>query len=99
MLTAIDRLESFATRVRYGLQDADWATRREIMRSLIRKAEVGYEAIRIEYNFGPLPFDQGPDGTDTRDCGRAGRAPINVAKHSLIPDVVISRTLRRPNTA
>ena len=68
--TAIDRLETFGTRIRDGLQDADWATRREIMRSLIRKVEVGQEAIRIEYKVGPLPFDGAPSGGDSQDCGR-----------------------------
>ena len=29
--TAIDQLESFGSRIRDGLQDADWATRREII--------------------------------------------------------------------
>jgi site-specific DNA recombinase len=67
---AIDRLESFGSRVRDGLKDADWATRREIMRSLIRKVEVGTDSIRIEYRVGPLPFDQGPNGADSQHCGR-----------------------------
>jgi site-specific DNA recombinase len=68
--TAIDRLESFGSRIRDGLQDADWTTRREIMRSLIRKVEVGKEAIRIEYKVGPLPFGGAPSGGDSQDCGR-----------------------------
>jgi site-specific DNA recombinase len=68
--TAIDRLESFGSRIRDGLQEADWTTRREIMRSLIRKVEVGKEAIRIEYKVGPLPFDGAPCGGDSQDCGR-----------------------------
>jgi site-specific DNA recombinase len=68
--TAIDQLESFGSRIRDGLQDADWATRREIMRSLIRKVEVGTDAIRIEYKVGPLPFDRAPSGSESQDCGR-----------------------------
>jgi site-specific DNA recombinase len=74
--TAIDQLEKFASRVRGGLQDADWGTRREIMRSLIRKVEISDDAIRIEYKIGPLPFDRGPNGADSQDCGRGGRAPL-----------------------
>ena len=60
--TAIDRLESFGARIRNGLKNADWTTRREIIRSLIRKVEVGKDAIRIEYKVGPLPFDAPPAG-------------------------------------
>jgi site-specific DNA recombinase len=68
--TAINQLESFGSRIRDGLVNADWTTRREIIRSLIRKVEVGKEAIRIEYKVGPLPFDGAPSGGDTQDCGR-----------------------------
>jgi site-specific DNA recombinase len=68
--TAIDQLESFGSRIRDGLKDAGWATRREIMRSLIRKVEVGTDAIRIEYKVGPLPFDGAPSGGKSQDCGR-----------------------------
>jgi site-specific DNA recombinase len=71
--TAINQLESFGSRIRDGLVNADWTTRREIIRSLIRKVEVGKEAIRIEYKVGPLPFDGAPSGGDTQDCGRGER--------------------------
>jgi site-specific DNA recombinase len=66
----INQLQAFAARVRDGLKDADWGTRREILRALIRKVEVGDEAIRIEYKVGPLPFDRGPGGAVSQDCGR-----------------------------
>jgi site-specific DNA recombinase len=77
--TAIDRLESFGSRIRDGLQDADWTTRREIMRSLIRKVEVGQDAIRIEYKVGPLPFDGAPSGGDSQDCGRGDHSALRRA--------------------
>jgi len=71
--TTVDQLQSFAARIRSGLQDADWTTRREILRALVRKVEVGEAAIRIEYKVGPLPFDRGPGGADSQHCGRAGQ--------------------------
>jgi site-specific DNA recombinase len=73
---AIDRLESFASRIRDGLQEADWTTRREILRALVRKVEVGDDTIRIEYKVGPLPFDRGPDGAVSQDCGRADHSTL-----------------------
>jgi site-specific DNA recombinase len=78
--TAINQLESFGSRIRDGLVNADWTTRREIIRSLIRKVEVGKEAIRIEYKVGPLPFDGAPSGGDTQDCGRGDGTAL---RHSL----------------
>jgi site-specific DNA recombinase len=74
--TAIDQLGKFTSRIRGGLQDADWGTRREIMRSLIRKVEISDDAIRIEYKVGPLPFDQGPSGADSQDCGRGDHSAL-----------------------
>jgi site-specific DNA recombinase len=68
---AIDQLQTFAARVRNGLENADWDMRREILRALIRKVAVGDDAIRIEYKVGPLPFDQRPNGGASQDCGRA----------------------------
>jgi site-specific DNA recombinase len=81
--TAINQLESFGSRIRDGLVNADWTTRREIIRSLIRKVEVGKEAIRIEYKVGPLPFDGAPSGGDTQDCGRGEFALVGKSLHAL----------------
>ena len=87
--TAIDQLESFGSRIRDGLNDADWSTRREIMRSLIRKVEVGKDAIRIEYKVGPLPFDRGPTGADSQDCGRADFAIVGEHLPALVREAVL----------
>jgi site-specific DNA recombinase len=82
--TAINQLESFGSRIRDGLVNADWTTRREIIRSLIRKVEVGKEAIRIEYKVGPLPFDGAPSGGDTQDCGRGDLTVVVKSVHATI---------------
>ena len=55
-------------------EDGTW-TDGEILRALIRKVEVGEDAIRIEYKVGPPPFDRGPDGAVSQDCGR-GDFPV-----------------------
>lgn len=68
---AIDHLRSFADRIRDGLENADWNARREILRALIRKVEIGESAIRIEYKVGDCSFDQPPGGGDLQHCGRA----------------------------
>jgi site-specific DNA recombinase len=71
---ALDQLQLFATRIRDGLQDADWNTRREIMRSLIKQVEVGEEAIRVVYKVSPLPFDRAPNGGFSQDCQQRCRS-------------------------
>jgi site-specific DNA recombinase len=74
--TAVEQLEAFAQRVGDGLQEADWETRRAILRALIKQVEVGKEAIRVVYKVSPNPFDQGPDRGRSQDCGRSAHPPL-----------------------
>jgi len=56
----LDHLQSFANRVREGLQQADSTTRREILQGLVKQVELGKEAIRVVYKVPADPFDRGP---------------------------------------
>lgn len=58
----IGQLGDFAERAGSGLQEADWATRRAIVRALVGRVEVDGDAIRIVYRVGPCPFAEGPEG-------------------------------------
>src|SRR5207247_7693606 len=73
---AIDQLEKFGQRVREGLHEADWNTRRDILRALIKQVEVGTEAIRVVYKVTPRPFDPGPSGGRSQHCWRGGRSSL-----------------------
>lgn len=54
-------LEEFCASVRNGLENADWAARREIIRTLVKEIEIGEESIRIVYKISPLaPFSALP---------------------------------------
>ncbi|MBV8431693.1 MAG: recombinase family protein, partial [Solirubrobacterales bacterium] len=75
----IDRLEDFAERVGSGLQEADWATRRAIVRALVSRVEVDGEAIRIVYRVGPCPFAEGPAGGLLQGCGGGVELDLRVA--------------------
>jgi site-specific DNA recombinase len=48
------RLETFAAQVHNGLQQADFHTRREIMRSLVKRVEVDHQHIRVVFRVSPL---------------------------------------------
>ena len=67
----IEHVEMFAERVQAGLQDADWQTRREIMRALIKQVEVGEDGIRIVYKVQPRPFESGPERGQSQHCWRS----------------------------
>ena len=70
MRRVIEHLEEFAKRVHQGLEQADWALRRELIRSLVKRVEVGNQEVRVVYRVSPCPFDQGPKGGISQDCWR-----------------------------
>jgi site-specific DNA recombinase len=78
----IEHLEHFATQVQTGLQEADWQTRRDILRALIKHVEVGSEEVRIVYKVNPRPFDGGPNGGRSQDCGRGNQSTAEQRLHA-----------------
>lgn len=68
----VGRLETFAAQVHDGLQQAEFHTRREIIRSLVKRVEVDQQHIRVIFRVSPtsvLPFsDNTPN--NWQDSGR-----------------------------
>jgi len=72
----IGHLQEFADRVQSGLMQADWSTRRKIIRALVKRVEVDQEVVRVVYRVSPFPFVESPDGGIWQDCGRRGVAVV-----------------------
>ncbi len=51
----LGRLDEFAARVKTGLHDADWQTRREIIRALVKRIEIDQEQVRVVFRVNPPP--------------------------------------------
>src|SRR5262249_31317891 len=68
----IGQVQEFADRVQSELAQADWSTRREIIRALVKRVEVDKEEVRVVYRVRPSPFVESPDGGILPDCGRRG---------------------------
>jgi site-specific DNA recombinase len=49
----VGRLETFAIQVKDGLQQADFQTRREIIRALVKRVEVDEQQIRVVFRVSP----------------------------------------------
>lgn len=81
---AINQLEKFAQRVREGLHEAEWSTRRDILRALIKQVEVGTEAIRVVYKVAPHPFESGPVRGRSQDCWRGAFAAVGESVHASV---------------
>ena len=78
---AVEQLEVFAQRVGDGVREADWDTRRAILRALIKHVEVGKDAVRVVYKVNPDPFDHGPERGRSQDCWK-GAQPAAVQRLS-----------------
>lgn len=51
----LGRLDEFATQVKTGLHEADWSTRREIIRALVKRVEIDQEQVRVVFRINPPP--------------------------------------------
>jgi site-specific DNA recombinase len=49
----LSRFAVFAARVRDGLAQADWSTRREIIRALVKRVDIGQEQVRVVFRVTP----------------------------------------------
>jgi site-specific DNA recombinase len=70
MRLIIGQLETFAQRVRGSLEMADWATRRQLITTLVKRIEVGQEEIRVVYRVNCGPFELAPARGHVQDCWR-----------------------------
>lgn len=52
----IGHLQEFTDRVHRGLESLDWHTRREVIKSLIKRIEVTNDGVRIIYRVDPAPL-------------------------------------------
>jgi site-specific DNA recombinase len=66
----IGRLDDFAAKVKDGLEEADWLTRREIIRALVKRVEVGQDQVNVVFRVAPDPFVPGPEEGILQHCGR-----------------------------
>ena len=64
----ITRLEDLAVKVKDGLAEADWLTKRELIRTLVKRVEIGKEDVQVVFRVVPLPFDSSPDGGNLQHC-------------------------------
>jgi site-specific DNA recombinase len=67
----LGQLEDFAAQVRRGLERAEFAKQREIIRCLVKAIKIEEEHIRITYRVSPRPFAEAPSGgTFRQHCHR-----------------------------
>jgi site-specific DNA recombinase len=71
----IGRLEDFATKVHQSLEEADWASRRDLIRTLVKRVEVAQDQVNIVFRIDPYLGDPDPEKKSWQLCrGREGPA-------------------------
>ncbi len=68
----ITHLEEFSSKVKDGLEEADWLTKRELIRTLVKQVNVGKEDVTIVFRVIPDPFVVDPD----RDVSSPNRGSL-----------------------
>ncbi len=69
----IGHLQDFHRHLHEGLEHVDWKTKREIIRALVKRVEIGDQFVRVVYRVSPPPFASGPaSGACLQHCGRRG---------------------------
>jgi len=67
----LGHMELFAAKVREGLHHADFQTRRDIIRTLVKRVEVGAQQIRVVFRISPTFLPPASDGAphSWQHCG------------------------------
>ncbi len=64
----ISQVETFAKMLEGSLEQADWSTRRQVIRTLVKQIEIGSEDIKVVYRIDSLPFVQAPERGVLQHC-------------------------------
>ena len=56
----IGRLEDFAAKVHNGLEAADWESKRDLIRTLVKRVEVAQDQVNIVFRVDPYPGETTP---------------------------------------
>jgi site-specific DNA recombinase len=74
----VGQVETFARLLEGSLEQADWATKRQVITALVKQIEIGEQTVRIVYKVDSPPFAQAPEGGVLPHCWwRVGDATQN----------------------
>ena len=88
MRLIVGRLEEFAAQMCDGLAAADWTTRRELIRTLVKRVEVDHDAVKVVFRVESTPRLSPSGNDDLTDCWRRGEPPVGehcAARHGTRP--------------
>ena len=77
--TAIHRLEEFGEKVKDHLDGADWQMRRELIRMLVKRVEIGKEEINVVFRILPDPGELGSTEQSSQHCWGSKNSALRCA--------------------
>ncbi len=72
----VSRLDDFVTQVGRNLDDLEWAKKREIIRALVRRVEVGLEYVHVVFRVDSFPSESDPEKKSLQLC-RGGKYGVS----------------------
>ena len=94
----VDQFQVFAQQIANGLENADLATQRKLLRLLVKRIDVDKQEVRVVYKVQSHPFVLSPNrGTFLQDCLKSHPAPLGLTLLSWRSGTVIliRRSVRR----
>jgi site-specific DNA recombinase len=67
----IGRLEDVATKVHESVEAADWARKRDLIRTLVKRVEVAQDQVTIVFRIDPYLGDPDPEKKSWQLCRRS----------------------------
>ena len=78
------RLEDFATTVHSGLEAADWASQRDLIRTLVKRVEVARDQVNIVFRVDPYPDDADPEKKSLQLCRGSDDASLRCSSQGFL---------------
>jgi site-specific DNA recombinase len=71
----VSQLDDFTTRVGRNLDDLEWGKKREVIRALVRRVEIGLEQVQVVFRVDSFQSESAPEKKSLQLC-RGSRKPV-----------------------
>jgi len=92
----IGRLEDFGAKVQARLALADWQTRRELIRTLVKRVEIDRDQVNVVFRVNPDPSAENPDQEILHHCGGRDHPALRRAHLGCAPRAVFQNARIQP---
>lgn len=92
----IGQLEEFMTKVQRNLATADWAMKRDIIRALVRRAEIDEQEVTVVFRVGPDSYGQRPEKKSSQHCWRRDHAALRSSRFGVVKDSFVHVSCFQP---